>query len=135
MKKIWFLMICVALAGCANKKDSAPKSLVTPAPAPVAQQPVATNQNSAENSPLTANQTCMRGLDALRTYSPKNWDKYSAAMNELNRKNSQFMSVQGDLTPQLNDLVVNAYTSRIKTLCYRIETTLGQAMVSQVDPL
>lgn len=138
MKKTVFLMICVALAGCASKTQNAPKSLVTPTapPAPVAQPaPVMTNTNTNSTNNLTANENCIRGLNALRAYNPKSWDKYSAAMTELNRKNSLFISVKDDLNPQLNDLVMNAYASRMKTLCYRIESTLGQAMVSQVDPL
>lgn len=137
MKKAWLLMMFIALAGCANKSQREPKSLVTPAatPASVAQQPAVSTDKNASTSRLTANETCVRSLAALRTYSPKNWNKYSEAMAELNRKNSLFISVRDDLNPQLEDLVLNAYDSKMKTLCYRIESTLGQAMVSQVDPM
>jgi hypothetical protein len=138
MKKAWLLMVCIALAGCVNKPQSAPKSLVTPAqaPAPVTQQAqVVTNDNTIKSGALTANETCVKSLRALQTYSPKSWNKYSVAMDELNSKNSLFLSVKNDLNPQLNDLVINAYVSKMKTLCYRIESTLGQAMIAQVDPL
>jgi len=56
-------------------------------------------------------------------------------MAVLNSINSQFAAVRDDLSPQLKDLVTNAYDSKMKSLCYRIETTLGQAMISQIDPL
>lgn len=39
MKKTWLLMVCIVLAGCVNKQQNAPKSLVTPAAEPVVQQP------------------------------------------------------------------------------------------------
>ena len=134
MKKAWLLMVCISLAGCVNKQQNAPKSLVTPAP--VAQQPQAlTNEDTVKSSALTANETCVRSLNALQAYSPKTWEKYSIAMADLNKKNSLFLSVKNDLNPQLNDLVVNAYESKMKTLCYRIESTLGQSMIAQVDSL
>lgn len=136
MKKAWLLMVCIALAGCVNKQQSAPKSLVTPAAAPVAQETQAVASNdTVKSSSLTANETCVRSLNALRAYSPKTWEKYSIAMADLNKKNSLFLSVKNDLNPDLNDLVVSAYESKMKTLCYRIESTLGQSMIAQVDSL
>jgi len=136
MKNTWLLMVCIVLTACVNKQQNAPKSLVTPVAEPVVQQPQATaNEDRMKSSSLTANETCIRSLNALRSYSPKNWDKYSGAMAELNKKNSLFLSVKEDLNPQLNDLVINAYESRMKTLCYRIESALGQAMIAQVDPM
>lgn len=136
MKKAWLLMICVALAGCVNKQQNAPKSLVTPAATPVAQETQSvTNDDTVKSRSLTANETCVRSLNALRAYNPKTWEKYSLAMADLNKKNSLILSVKNDLNPQLNDLVVNAYDSKMKTLCYRIESTLGQSMIAQVDSL
>lgn len=139
MNKLWLTVLCLALAGCASKSPLAPVSLVTP-PSPPAisaevQPEKSANSENQATPRLATEATCVNELAALKSYSPKSWNKYSIAMADLNRKNSKFISVRDALNPQLNELVLNAYDSRMKTLCYRIESTLGQAMVSQVNPL
>lgn len=131
MKNIGLLIFSLMLAGCATTHQTAPKSLVTPAPV---QAEVVEPQPSAvpeKGTSLTANETCTKSLAALQTYNSRSWNKYSREMSELTSKTSQFLSVKEDLNPQTNQLVMNVYASRMATLCYRIESALGQAMLEQ----
>ncbi|WP_313082920.1 hypothetical protein [Atlantibacter sp.] len=135
MKKTGLLIFSLMLAGCASTQQTAPKSLVTPAPVQadvIEPQPPAVTTNGTS---LTANETCTKSLAALQTYNPRSWDKYSREMSELTSKTSQFLSVKEDLNPQTNQLVMSVYASRTATLCYRIESALGQAMIEQAAQL
>lgn len=139
MNKLWLTVLCLALAGCASKSPLAPVSLVTP-PSPPAiatdVQPEQPANNESQAKPRLATEaTCANELAALKSYSPKSWNKYSAEMRQLTRKSSQFASVKEKISPQINELVLNSYDSRMKTLCYRIESTLGQIMISQATQL
>lgn len=107
-------------AGCAAKPQSRAQPLTTQAPV----QPAV---------PLTANQTCVKSLATLKAYNAKSASKYNLEMGKLTRKTSQFISVKENLVPDANNLVMDAYHSRMDTLCYRIETTLGQAMIAQAS--
>ncbi|WP_312981702.1 hypothetical protein [Atlantibacter sp.] len=135
MKKTGLLIFSLMLAGCATTTQTAPKSLVTPAPIQtdiIEPQPSPAPENGTN---LTANETCTKSLAALQTYNPRSWNKYSQEMSELTSKTSQFLSVKEDLNPQTNQLVMNVYASRTATLCYRIESALGQAMIEQAARL
>lgn len=128
-------MLCLVLAGCVNKSHTGQKSLVTPLPTQTA-APQATQPAAVENTTsLNANETCSKELSALQTYNPRSWNKYNSEMSELISKTSQFLSVRDDLNPKINELVMSVYDSRMKTLCYKIESTLGQAMVEQASQL
>ena len=137
MNKTWLLTLCIALAGCVNKPQNTPKSVVTPPPVqPVVMEPQpAVAQTNSSNPTLIANDSCVKQLAALKTYNPKSYKRYSGEMQVLTRKTSQYLSVKEGLNPQIDDLVTGAYDSRMKLLCYRIETTLGQSMISQMNPL
>ncbi|HEX4503154.1 MAG TPA: hypothetical protein VH187_18630 [Scandinavium sp.] len=134
MKKTGFLMLCFVLAGCANKSQTAHQSLVTPlpTPAPAPQEQVVTTKKT---NALMGNETCIKSLSALQTYNARSWNQYSSEMRELTGKTSQFLSVKADLNPDINDLVMSVYESRMKTLCYKIESTLGQSMIEQASHL
>jgi len=135
MKRAGFLVLCLVLAGCVNKSQTGQKSLVTPLPAETA-APQATQPAAVENTvSLTANETCTKELSALQSYDQRSWNKYSSEMSELISKTSQFLTVRDDLNPKINELVMSVYDSRMKTLCYKIESTLGQAMVAQASQL
>lgn len=137
MRKTWFLMLCIVLAGCAAKPQHSAQPVATPAPVqPLVTpepQPVAATSNDRPASDLTANKTCVKSLTTLQAYSPKTASRYTQEMRQLTRKTSQFLSVKEDLATQSNELVLDAYRSRMNTLCYRIETTLGQAMIAQAN--
>lgn len=129
MKKTWLMMLCLSLAGCAGKSENAPVSLVTPQQtAPVKAEP------RAETS-LTANETCVKELAALRIYNRKAWNRNSDEMKTLTGQTSLFISVKEGVDPGISNIVANTYSSRMQTLCYRIQSTLGQAMVSQSERL
>lgn len=137
MNKTWLLMLCIALAGCVNKPQNTPKSVVTPPPAqPVVVEPQPAVAQTVSSVPtLTANDTCVKQLTALKTYNPKSYKRYSGEMQVLTRKTSQYLSVKENLNPQIDDLVTGAYDSRMKSLCYRIQSTLGQSMINQANQL
>ncbi|MGU3524750.1 hypothetical protein ACLBW2_16790 [Enterobacteriaceae bacterium C23F] len=134
MNKTWLLMLCIALAGCANQPQNTPKSAVTPPPVVMEPQPVAA-QTVSNKPTLTANDACVKELTALKTYNPKSYKRYSGEMQVLTRKTSQYLSVKKDVNPQIEDLVTSAYDSRMKSLCYRIQSTLGQSMINQANQL
>lgn len=135
MNKTWLLMLCIALAGCVNKPQNTPKSVVTPPPAqPVVIEPQPAVAHTVSSAPtLIANDACVKQLTALKTYDPKSYKRYSGEMHVLTRKTSQYLSVKEDLNPQIDGLVASAYDSRMKTLCYRIQSTLGQSMINQAN--
>ncbi len=142
MKKTGFLCFILALTGCVNASHKAPESLVTPSPSAAEmntseQQKTAPQPDAIESSTssLMANSTCLKELAALQTYSPRNWNKYSEEMSALTGKTSQFLSVKQDLNPRINQLVMNVYQARMQTLCYKIESALGQAMIDQASRL
>ena len=130
MKKMLLLTLCVVLAGCVNKSQTKPASLVTPAQ-PVAAAPQPAPRAEPDNSGLMAQETCRKELEALRAYGPRTYNKYAGEMATLTAKTSKFLSVKEDLNPRINDLVMSAYQSRMQTLCYKIEASLGQMLVDQ----
>ncbi|SNY65811.1 hypothetical protein [Enterobacter sp. CC120223-11] len=137
MNKTWLLMLCIALAGCANQPQNTPKSVVTPPPAqPVVVEPQPAAAQTVSNEPtLTANDACVKQLTALKTYNPKSYKRYSGEMQVLTRKTSRYLAVKEDVNPQIEDLVTGAYDSHMKSLCYRIQSTLGQTMINQANQL
>ncbi len=128
-------MLCLVLAGCVNKSQTGQKSLVTPLPSQTATPQVAQPAAVENTTSLNANETCSKELSALQAYNPRSWNKYNSEMSELISKTSQFLSVRDDLNPKINELVMSVYDSRMKTLCYKIESSLGQAMVEQASQL
>ncbi|MGU3414633.1 hypothetical protein ACLBW0_13370 [Enterobacteriaceae bacterium C34A] len=134
MNKTWLLMLCIALAGCANQPQNTSKSVVTPPPVVMEPQPVAAP--TVSNKPtLTTNDACVKELTALKTYNPKSYKRYSGEMQVLTRKTSRYLAVKENVNPQIEDLVTGAYDSRMKSLCYRIQSTLGQTMINQANQL
>lgn len=134
MKKMLLVTLCVVLAGCVNKSQK-PTSLVTPAPAQPAaiapQPPAPPARTEPDNNGLMAQETCRKELEALRAYGPRTYNRYAGEMATLTAKTSKFLSVKEDLNPRINDIVMSAYQSRMQTLCYKIETSLGQMLVDQ----
>ncbi|WP_110876796.1 hypothetical protein [Franconibacter helveticus] len=133
MNKMMLATLCVVLAGCVNKPQK-PESLVTPVsaqPAAVAPQPVSPPRAEQDTSSLMAHETCRKELEALRAYGPRTYNRYAGEMAALTAKTSKFLSVKEDLNPRINELVMSAYRSRMQTLCYKIETSLGQMLVDQ----
>ena len=137
MNKTWLPMLCIALAGCASQPQNTPKSAVTPSPAqPVVMEPQPAAAHTVSNGPtLAATDACVKQLTALKTYNPKSYKRYSGEMQVLTRKTSRYLAVKEDVNPQIEDLVTGAYDSRMKSLCYRIQSTLGQSMINQANQL
>ena len=137
MRNMWLLMLSIVLAGCTAKSQppAQPFTTLTPVQPVVipAAQPVTATSQKPSAPVLTANQTCTKSLTTLKIYSAKSASKYTLEMRQLTRKTSQFISVKENLASDTNSLVMDAYRSRMNTLCYRIETTLGQAMIAQAN--
>ncbi len=75
--------------------------------------------------------TCRKELDALKHYGPKTYSRYAAEMDALTAKTGKYLSIKEGLTPELNDIVITMYQSQIKTLCFRIQSSLGKLIIEQ----
>ncbi|EOC1302889.1 hypothetical protein QMW88_07245 [Cronobacter dublinensis] len=136
MNKSLLFMTCVLLAGCASQPPKSQVTPLAPASAPVAQpQPV---QPAPESKPFAAASestnsmaTCRKELDALKHYGPKTYSRYAAEMDALTAKTGKYLSIKEGLTPELNDIVITMYQSQIKTLCFRIQSSLGKLIIEQ----
>ncbi|ALB64020.1 hypothetical protein AFK62_16590 [Cronobacter condimenti 1330] len=137
MNKSLLFMTCVLLAGCASQPPKSQVTPLAPAPAPVAaqSQPV---QPAPESKPFAAASestnsmaTCRKELDALKHYGPKTYSRYAAEMDALTARSGKYLSIKDGLTPELNDIVITMYQSQIKTLCFRIQSSLGKLIIEQ----
>ncbi|EGT4309441.1 hypothetical protein QMS90_15275 [Cronobacter sakazakii] len=137
MNKSLLFMTCVLLAGCASQPPKNQVTPLTPAPAPVAAQtPPAPQQPerqpfSAASESANSMATCRKELDALKHYGPKTYSRYAAEMDALSAKTGKYLALKDGMTPELNDIVITMYQSQIKTLCFRIQSSLGKLIIEQ----
>ncbi|EMA8650365.1 hypothetical protein [Cronobacter sakazakii] len=137
MNKSLLFMTCVLLAGCASQPPKSQVTPLTPAPAPVAAQtPPAPQQSesqpfSAASESTNSMATCRKELDALKHYGPKTYSRYAAEMDALSAKTGKYLALKDGMTPELNDIVITMYQSQIKTLCFRIQSSLGKLIIEQ----
>lgn len=117
----------------AAKKPGTP---LAPAPAPVAASQPA--QQAPESKPFAAASestnsmaTCRKELDALKHYGPKTYSRYAAEMDALSARSGKYLALKDGMTPELNDIVITMYQSQIKTLCFRIQSSLGKLIIEQ----
>ncbi|MDI6466990.1 hypothetical protein P2G56_07355 [Cronobacter malonaticus] len=75
--------------------------------------------------------TCQKELEALKHYGPKTYSRYAAEMDALSAKTGKYMALKDGMTPELNDIVITMYQSQIKTLCFRIQSSLGKLIIEQ----
>ncbi|ELY2766092.1 hypothetical protein ACT474_001532 [Cronobacter malonaticus] len=136
MNKSLLFMTCVLLAGCASQPPKSQVTPLTPAPAPVAASQPA--QQAPESKPFAAAAespnsmaTCQKELEALKHYGPKTYSRYAAEMDALSAKTGKYLALKDGMTPELNDIVITMYQSQIKTLCFRIQSSLGKLIIEQ----
>nr|WP_253206596.1 hypothetical protein [Cronobacter sakazakii] len=126
----------VLLAGCASQPPKSQVTPLAPAPAPVAatqpapQQPESKSFAAASES-TNSMATCRKELDALKHYGPKTYSRYAAEMDALSAKTGKYLALKDGMTPELNDIVITMYQSQIKTLCFRIQSSLGKLIIEQ----
>nr|WP_254889563.1 hypothetical protein [Cronobacter sakazakii] len=52
-------------------------------------------------------------------------------MDALSAKTGKYLALKDGMTPELNDIVITMYQSQIKTLCFRIQSSLGKLIIEQ----
>ncbi|WP_312319316.1 hypothetical protein [Atlantibacter hermannii] len=135
MNKPLFLITCILLAGCASKPPASQVKPLAPATPQVAAQPqtppTAAPPSSAASDNADTVAICRKELEALKLYGPNTYSRYAAEMDALTGKTAKYLSIKEGLTPELNSVVTTMYQSKVKTLCFRIHTSLGKLIIEQ----
>lgn len=134
MKKYLFITAAVFLSGCAAQKPV--NSVVTPSvqPAPVEQAPILAPQPApvAESDNAVRIQECKKELAALKDFSPRAYERYQTEFDAISFKTQKYISVQSQLSDEINDLVKPKYQFTIRDFCFRVKNSLSQAIINQI---
>lgn len=118
-------VIAIALLMLSGCSDIHPiNSMVTPAK--VHKKTAEKTDNNMMHVPV-----CRKELEAIKSYSKTDYDTFLAEYTKVGAQTSQYLRVEGDISPDINELVLPRYQFQARELCFRIKTRLTQLIIQQ----